>query len=89
MEVIDVATLKPLDFDGRANSIYHPIDQDGCRHMEYLAYRGVYADIPFETIRACFLKYYPHMQERDGGSAETRDFEAEGAAEAAAAARRA
>ena len=75
--------LKALDWDGQSDSIYHPFDLDGRRHMEYLAYRGVYADIPFETIRAAFRHYYPKMYRADGDSTLHGDFAAEGAAEAA------
>lgn len=83
-ELTDKFRLKPLDWDGRADSIYHPFDLEGRRHMEYLAYRGVYADIPFDTIRAAFRQYYPKMYGPDGGAAAPGgDFAAEGAAEAA------
>ena len=37
-----------------SDSIYHPFDLSGRRHMEYLAYRGVFADIPFDEIRDAF-----------------------------------
>ena len=33
--------VKPLEFDGRADSIFHPFDEDDRRHMEYLRDRGV------------------------------------------------
>ncbi len=78
--------LKPLDWDGTADSIYHPFDLSGRRHVEYLAYRGVFADIPFDEIRDAFRHYYPRMtrlQEQMplGGKLEG-DFGAEGEAEA-------
>ena len=38
--------FKPLDFDGHGDSVYHPFDLEGKRHMEYLAYRGEYATSP-------------------------------------------
>jgi len=53
--------LKPLEWDGVTDSIYHPFDLSGRRHMEYLAYRGVFADIPFDEIRSAFHHYYPRM----------------------------
>jgi transglutaminase-like putative cysteine protease len=53
--------LKPLEWDGVSDSIYHPFDLSGRRHMEYLAYRGVFADIPFDEIHAAFRKFYPRM----------------------------
>ena len=38
--------VKPLEFDGRADSIFHQFDEDDRRHMEYLRDRGVYAERP-------------------------------------------
>lgn len=60
-ELTDRFGLKPLEWDGIDDSIYHPFDLSGRRHMEYLAYRGVFADIPFDEIRAAFRHYYPQM----------------------------
>jgi hypothetical protein len=55
--------------------------------MEYLAYRGVFADIPFDEIRSAFRHYYPRMtraqEEMAVGGGLGGDFGAEGAAEAA------
>jgi len=51
--------LLPLDFDGLADSIYHPFDRSGQRHMEYLCERGVYADVPLAPMRATFRELYP------------------------------
>jgi transglutaminase-like putative cysteine protease len=79
--------LKPLDWDGVADSIYHPFDLGGRRHMEYLAYRGVFADIPFDEIRDAFRHYYPRMtraqEEMPLGGSLGGDFGAEGALETA------
>jgi transglutaminase-like putative cysteine protease len=77
--------LKPLDWDGISDSIYHPFDLSGRRHMEYLAYRGVFADIPFEEIRGAFRHYYPRMtaaqEAMPHGGELGGDFGAEGEAE--------
>jgi transglutaminase-like putative cysteine protease len=90
-ELTEKFGLKPLDWDGVADSIYHPFDLSGRRHMEYLAYRGVFADIPFEEFHGAFRHYYPRMtsfQEKlpllseVGDGALGDDFGAEGAAEA-------
>lgn len=51
----------PLDFDGETDSVFHPFDADDRRHMEYVADRGSFADLPFEDWRAAMLKYYPAM----------------------------
>ena len=51
--------VKPLEFDGRADSIFHPFDEDERRHMEYLRDRGVYADVPVDEIQSAFREAYP------------------------------
>jgi transglutaminase-like putative cysteine protease len=51
--------VKPLEFDGRADSIFHPFDEDERRHMEYLRDRGVYADVPVDEIQRAFRAAYP------------------------------
>src|SRR6185503_3048898 len=38
--------VKPLEFDGRHDSIFHAFDEDERRHMEYVRSRGSYADVP-------------------------------------------
>jgi len=50
--------LKPLDFDGYNDSIYHPFDLDGNKHMEYLNFRGEYSDVPLDEIEKTFRTYY-------------------------------
>jgi transglutaminase-like putative cysteine protease len=51
--------VKPLEFDGREDSIFHPFDADNRRHMEYLRDRGSYADVPVEEIQLAFREAYP------------------------------
>ena len=51
--------LLPLDFDGLADSIYHPFDATGNRHMEYLAQRGSFDDLPLDQILVDFRQHYP------------------------------
>ncbi|MGV3493670.1 MAG: transglutaminase domain-containing protein [Ramlibacter sp.] len=51
--------LLPLEFDGRADSIYHPFDKSGQRHMEYLRDHGAFTDIPLARILADFRQAYP------------------------------
>ncbi|MCC6437963.1 MAG: transglutaminase family protein [Acidimicrobiales bacterium] len=50
--------VKPLEFDGRHDSIYHPFDVEGRRHMEYVNHRGIYADLPFDEIDRTFGEVY-------------------------------
>ena len=51
--------VKPLEFDGREDSIFHPFDADDRRHMEYLRDRGSFADVPVEEIQRVFRETYP------------------------------
>ena len=51
--------VRPLEFDGREDSIFHPFDEDNRRHMEYLRDRGVHADVPVEEIQRAFREAYP------------------------------
>lgn len=53
--------VQPLEFDGREDSLFHPFDQSGRRHMEYLAERGSYADVPVADIVATFDRFYPAL----------------------------
>ncbi len=53
--------VKPLEFDGVRDSLFHPFDRDGRRHMEYLRDRGTFADVPFEAIQADFRRTYPSL----------------------------
>ncbi len=66
--------LKPLEFDGTSDSLFHPFDRTGRRHMEYLNDRGTFADVPFDPIQADFRRAYPDLM-RAGGL--TGDFHAE------------
>ena len=51
--------LLPLDFDGIHDSLYHPYDRSGQRHMEYVNERGSFDDLPLEAIRTTFADIYP------------------------------
>ncbi|HUQ26707.1 MAG TPA: transglutaminase family protein [Burkholderiales bacterium] len=53
--------VKPLEFDGRNDSIFHAFDQDERRHMEYLRDRGSFADVPAAEIQRVFRETYPNF----------------------------
>ena len=53
--------VKPLEFDGRSDSIFHPYDEDDRRHMEYLHWRGEHADVPADDIKRVFRETYPEL----------------------------
>ena len=50
--------VKPLDFDGVNDAIFHPFDLEGRRHMEYVTDHGPFADLPYDTIINSFLTHY-------------------------------
>jgi len=50
--------LKPLEFDGKNDSLFHEFDKKGNKHMEYILDRGIFSDVPFETILTTFKKMY-------------------------------
>lgn len=58
IELCDRFRLIPLDFDGNSDSIYHPFDQLGNKHMEYVRERGEYADVPLAEISADINYYF-------------------------------
>lgn len=53
--------VKPLEWDGVNDSLLHPFDVAGQRHMEYVRDRGSYVDVPLEEMRAVFLEHYGSM----------------------------
>lgn len=59
IELCKKFSLKPLEFDATADSIYHPFDLAGNRHMEYVNERGEFADVPLNLIIKTFLEKYP------------------------------
>jgi transglutaminase-like putative cysteine protease len=57
--------ILPLEFDGTEDSIFHPYDASGQRHMEYVNDRGVRDDVPFDEIMRTFMEAYPGFEERN------------------------
>jgi transglutaminase-like putative cysteine protease len=51
----------PLEFDGKNDSIFHPFDKNGRRHMEYIHDYGPFDDFPYELMIMESRKYYPHF----------------------------
>jgi transglutaminase-like putative cysteine protease len=51
--------IKPLEFNGKDDALFHEYDKKGDRHMEYIRYRGHYADLPLSEIIEAYEKHYP------------------------------
>jgi transglutaminase-like putative cysteine protease len=56
--------LLPLEFDGRNDSLYHPFDASGQKHMEYVNQRGTYTDVPIAEIIQTFREKYWFSREQ-------------------------
>lgn len=69
--------LRPLEFDGTEDSIYHPFDLTGQRHMEYLGFRGEHDDVPLQDMRALFEERYPGLAREAPDGDFDRDVERE------------
>lgn len=75
--------LLPLEFDGISDSIYHPFDRAGNRHMEYVRQRGTFNDLPLAQIVATFREIYSSSMPGDSsaGALHGADFLADVATE--------
>jgi hypothetical protein len=58
IELCEKFRLLPLEFDGLRDSLYHPFDAEGRRHMEYVTLRGTYAELPLDEIIQTFDEKY-------------------------------
>jgi len=81
IELCEKFGFLPLEFDGRNDSLYHPFDLEGNKHMEYVTDRGEYADAPIDSMIATFREKYANMMTDGGQGFSRRDFEAEVEAE--------
>lgn len=55
--------VKPLEFAGTEDSIFHEFNNLGQKHMEYVRHHGHFADLPFEQIFAAYRQTYPSFFE--------------------------
>jgi len=87
IELCEKFGVLPLDFDGVHDSLYHPYDAKGQRHMEYLRERGSYVDLPLDEISATMREKYPSLFDHLAGI-RAGSFDAEVARETAGSSRR-
>jgi len=76
VELCAKAGTLPLEWDGAADSIFHPFDAGGRRHMEYVRDRGVHADVPRAAMLAAWAEIYPPDAQWAGAGLQG-DFQAE------------
>jgi transglutaminase-like putative cysteine protease len=81
IELCEKFRLRALEFDGKNDSIYHPFDLDGNRHMDYILFRGEYDDVPLEEMQDSFKEVYSGATISDEGADFTEDVNREVAIE--------
>jgi transglutaminase-like putative cysteine protease len=64
--------VRPLEFDGREDSLFHPYDVGGRRHMEYIRDRGPATDVPVDEILEVFGRHYPKLTAEAPSAPATR-----------------
>lgn len=75
--------VKPLDWDGTADAVFHPFDLEGRRHMEYVTDHGSFADLPYDAIINTFLTCYGDAAKNQlNQTSRAGDFEREAQQEA-------
>ncbi len=72
LELCNSFNVRPLEFDGINDSVFHPFDKSGNRHMEYVKDHGAFADLPWDRIisesKALYPAYFKDLERR------SRDF---------------
>jgi len=68
IELCEKFQLKTLEFDGQNDSIYHPFDLNGNKHMEYIRFRGEYDDVPLKEIQESSQELYGSISFAADGS---------------------
>lgn len=53
--------IRPLEFDGTTDSIYHPYDLEGRRHMELVHAHGDFPDFPYDLVVGGIREAHPKL----------------------------
>jgi transglutaminase-like putative cysteine protease len=61
IELCDRFGVKPLEFNGKEDSLLHDYNKAGDRHMEYLKDYGTFDDMPVALLFEVYQTYYPHL----------------------------
>lgn len=71
------AGIRPLEFDGSADSVFHEFDVNGRRHMEYVHDRGTYVDLPRDELLVSWRANYKFVDDWGRAAGSDADFEQE------------
>jgi transglutaminase-like putative cysteine protease len=53
--------MAPLDFDGVHDSVHHPYDLKGRKHMEFLREHGEFDDLPYDLVLTGLRSAHPAL----------------------------
>jgi len=70
-ELCEKFEIGTLEFNGRADSLYHPFDLTGQKHMEYIREIGEFADLPLEQMSREMHEKYPKLMSASHESFES------------------
>jgi len=65
IELCEKFGLKPLEFDGKNDSLYHPFDIQGNQHMEYLLDRGTFEEFPHKLMVMDIQRLYSRIESNE------------------------
>jgi transglutaminase-like putative cysteine protease len=57
-ELCERHKVTPLEFNGRDDALFQPYNLENQKYMEYLEYKGSYADVPVASIVEAWKKTY-------------------------------
>ena len=58
IEMCNKFDIKPVEFDGVTDAIFHERNKNGELHIDYVKYHGTFADLPFKEIMQAFKDQY-------------------------------
>ena len=64
--LVDRQDILPVEFDGKNDATLHPVDPHGAQHIEYVEFRGAFADLPFDDLVKAFVETYAPTMETHG-----------------------
>lgn len=70
IELCERFGVKVLEFDGTHDSLMHPYDESGRRHMEYVRQRGTFDDLPLDQMVGDFVEIYGDAFGDDAGATD-------------------
>jgi len=60
-ELCNKLDIKPVEFDGEKDAVFHKRDKKGRTHVKYVKYYGSYTDIPYDEMMQAFKEEYAKM----------------------------